>query len=371
VRPLLPIDQLHQTMERIEQAQWQALRQWQVHTGHAGGLLSGIADLTEDGRPPDAPLCLMRLSKKMQLDKELSLPLAKLAEELDTWQLLLERSRTSLDQGNELVGAYRRRRLVRVTALTTTLVVAAMAMLFIYTWWASRQRVAVILAAEQTCAVDALDARDEGRASDSQAARIAGRRRECADHKHLAAEAAEKARREAAAKREHARKKQERDAQCKTLGEHVESGSLSASDERAAAAEKSDTAVALLRRIASGTIEGTDVSSDLAGLPCQGTDGGKRITLALARAIVATAPGWVLAQAPSKRAVDILTSHQQDIGEEEWTHFGGHVEEVARRAVVRGDEVELKHALTLCDAKQTIGLPDKQHCTAARTLPDR
>ena len=43
---LLPFDELRELVERIEQNQRAATEQWQVHTGHVGGLLAGVADLT-------------------------------------------------------------------------------------------------------------------------------------------------------------------------------------------------------------------------------------------------------------------------------------------------------------------------------------
>ena len=114
VENLLPMAEIRQVADRIATNQRAALEQWEVHTGHIGGLMDGIADLTVDNRPPDAAVCLLRLSKKMQMDKQLAQPLRQLSEDLITWQDLIASCKTFIDDGRSLEAAYRQRRVVRI-----------------------------------------------------------------------------------------------------------------------------------------------------------------------------------------------------------------------------------------------------------------
>lgn len=365
VKRILPLDALEAEMQRIEESQWHAQRQWRAHTGQAGGLLGGIADLTEDGHPPNASLCLARLAEKMKLDKELSAPLRSLGREVERWVVLVERCAAVLDHESGFSAKYRRRRIGRFLALATTALATVLAMMLSYRWWAARQRIAFAIGSPSPCDAEALDERDLGRASSEQRAALDRRRQACVDLREAEKKRALAERAAADRASEQQRKSEQHALMCEDLGRHVEAGALTAQDERLAGAR-----APLLRRVAAGTIAGADIAG-VESLPCDGTPGGKLVTRAFARAIVSGAAGWVLAHRPSKRAVAILSEHRADIGDEQWAHFGGHVEEIARRAVISGEDEALDHARSLCEAKKAIGFAHKQQCEAASRPPTR
>ncbi|MBW2457715.1 MAG: hypothetical protein JRI68_24640, partial [Deltaproteobacteria bacterium] len=245
VSRLLPIDELRKLVERLEANQRAAAEQWRVHTGHVGGLLAGVADLTVDGRPPDIGLCLLRLSKKMKRDKPLALPLHALSEDLDRWQLMLTNCRDALDSGRQLVEAYRRRRLVRIVAAATILVVLSVVLAWAYSRQVARGRVDAQLDASDPCSVDAIDADDLARAGGDQLARVNQKKEECELLREKQRAAEEARRKEAERKAAAKKKRREHLAQCETLAQHIEAGTFGSPDEAL-----SKGAAPFLRRVA-------------------------------------------------------------------------------------------------------------------------
>src|SRR6188474_1677213 len=68
VEKLLPIPEVRYAAMRLQSTQIRAAAAWQAHAGHVGGLLTGIAELTADGRVPDVGECLLRLAAKVSRD---------------------------------------------------------------------------------------------------------------------------------------------------------------------------------------------------------------------------------------------------------------------------------------------------------------
>src|SRR5262249_7960518 len=64
VERLLPMADVQVAAARLDAAQRAAVAAWDQYAGQLGGLLKGVADLTVDGRAPDVPSFLERLSKK-------------------------------------------------------------------------------------------------------------------------------------------------------------------------------------------------------------------------------------------------------------------------------------------------------------------
>ncbi|MEM9694001.1 MAG: hypothetical protein AAGA56_15745, partial [Myxococcota bacterium] len=109
---LLPMAELRAIHGRMAEHQRAVVDQWKRHVAPTG-LLVGIADLTIDGRSPDASLCLLRLSRKMQLDHELAVPLRLLSEDVEAWDGILHHCRNLIEDGDAIERAWRRRRQVR------------------------------------------------------------------------------------------------------------------------------------------------------------------------------------------------------------------------------------------------------------------
>ncbi len=363
VSKLLPMDALRELIQRIENNQRIATGQWQVHTGHVGGLLSGVADLTVDGRPPDVGLCLLRLSEKMKRDKDLAGPLRILSEDLDRWQLMLGDCRDSIDNGRELVEAYRRRRLVRVVAAATILVVLSVMLFWAYSRQLARSRVDAQLDAGDPCAVEAISETDLERASSAQLARL--------DQEQVACEAQrDQARQERAAKEKaearkaaEAKQRREHETRCDRLARNIEGGTLGRTDEALAKG-----AAPLLRRVAQGQLRPADVSAELQPTGCEGTPGGDRIARAVAEAVVASGPRWLTLTSLSKSVRKLVAAQWSKLPAERRKLFDGHIEEIARRALRSGQGEEMDRCLQLCKLKEEAKAVLGDHCQAALSL---
>ncbi len=363
VSRLLPFEELRTLVERIESNQRAAAEQWQVHTGHVGGLLAGVADLTVDGRPPDIGLCLLRLSKKMKRDKPLAVPLHALSEDLDRWQLMLTHCRDAVDNGRELVEAYRRRRLVRAVAAATVLIVLSVVLAWAYSRQLARGRVDAKLDASDPCTVDAIDADDLARAGGEQLARVEEKKEQCELLRDQQRQAEEARRKEAERRAAAEKKRREHEAQCESLAQHIEEGTLGGTDEAL-----SEGAAALLRRVARGKLTKADVGAALPALPCDGTPAGDRIALAMAQVVVDQGPYWLTLTSPSKSVAKLLADQWTKLSAERQKLFDGHVEEVARRAVRSGDGEEMDRCLQLCRIKEQAKVALGGNCQAALSL---
>lgn len=360
---LLPIDELRTLVERIEANQRAASEQWKVHTGHVGGLLAGVADLTVDGRPPDIGLCLLRLSKKMKRDKPLAYPLRALSEDLDRWQLMLTNCRDAVDNGRELVEAYRRRRLVRIVAAATTLVVLSVILAWAYSRQLARGRVNAKLDASDPCTVEAIDQGDLARAGSDQLARVDQKTEKCEQLRDKQRAAEEARRREAERKAAAEKKRREHLTQCESLAKHIEEGTFGSPDEAV-----SKGAAPLLRRVAHGNVTEADVGAALPALPCDGTPGGDRIALVVARVVVDQGPYWLTLTSPSKTMAKLLADQWTKLNADRQKLFDGHVEEVARRALRSGDGEAMDRCLQLCRIKEQAKVALGGNCQAALSL---
>jgi hypothetical protein len=363
VTRLLPFDELRPLVERIEQNQRTATEQWQVHTGHVGGLLAGVADLTVDGRPPDIGLCLLRLSKKMKRDKPLALPLHALSEDLDRWQLMLTHCRDAINNGRDLVEAYRRRRIVRAVAAATTLVVLSVILFWAYSRQLARGRVDGKLDASDPCAVEDIQEDDLARASSDQLARVENKQEQCEELREEERRAEQARRKEAERKAAEEKKRREHLAQCDKLADHIEAGTFGSGDEVVSAGGAD-----LLRRVAHGRLTKADVAAELPVMTCAGTPAGDRIALAIAAQVVVQGPYWLTLVSPSTSMAKLLTEQWAKLSAEQQKLFDGHVEELARRAVRSGDGEEMDRCLRLCRVKEQAKVALGGHCQAALSL---
>src|SRR5437016_5244012 len=86
IERILPQEALRAQLDKLATTQRSALEAWTYYSGRTGGLLQGVADLTVDGRAPDASLNLQRLAKKVSRDKPFSQPLMALSEDVGVWE---------------------------------------------------------------------------------------------------------------------------------------------------------------------------------------------------------------------------------------------------------------------------------------------
>ncbi len=362
VENLLPMIELRQVAGRIADNQRAALSQWQLHTGHVGGLLDGIADLTIDNRPPDASLCLLRVSKKMQLDKELALPLRQLSEDLVTWQELLVSCRTFIDDGRSIAAAYRQRRLIRFGAAVAGALAVAVVVVWLVRVQRARDRIDAALAGDDPCVAESVDVSDEGKASDEQRARLGALKTSCEEGREDARRAEEAERAATAQRLEEEEAKRARIASCEKLETTLAQGAAEVGELPEAAPHRE-----LLGRMAQGKLEPDDVSK-LASFPCLDTAAAKGLSERYLRAALATAAVWLGSAAPSKVARELMVKGKEGASERQLTIFGRHVEELAKKAVRTGKTDLLARVTVLCALNQELGVHRGQHCEAAATV---
>lgn len=358
VTALLPVAEMQAIAAQIGAHQQSALAQWHLHTGDTG-LLDGVADLTVDGRAPDASLCLLRLSAKMRLDKQLATPLRQLSEDLDRWQQMLDACRILIDDGAALEKAYRQRRLVRLGLAIAALLGLSAAIVWLVRVSLAQGRIDDALAANDPCEM-AIDEADRAKASDAQETALAAKSAACEEQHEVARRAEEAARREREAARVAAAESAAREARCEVIAK-VASGASSKSD-------LDGEAKALVARIGRRALEPADLEIAVARIPC----GESRAFPALAGAYVTAALSslgvWMYASTLSDGAVTLFSRGKGALSEEERVNFAQHAEHYAEKALVTGDEAKVARAQGLCRAAEAIDQPLRQYCRSLLTV---
>jgi hypothetical protein len=365
VEGLLPMAEIDVVAQRIAQNQRVAVDQWQVHAGHIGGLLDGIADLTVDNRPPDVSLCLLRLSKKMQLDKMLAAPLRQLSEDLVTWRELLTSCRTFIDDGRALESAYRQRRIVRLGMLMAGTLAVAVVVVWQLRLRAARGRVDAALAAATAdpCAAPKIEAADLAKATDDQRERAGGLLKTCEEGRAAAAAAAEAEQKKKEAEERAQRTVKERLERCDALAAELGSGSAAAADKL----PEAEPVKPVLARIAKGEIELDDVS-ELKSFPCLDTAAATRLAELYTRAVLGNSGLWITKVAPSKTSEELLVKGKKAASPKQMQILERHVEDLAKRAVRKGEADVLARVEVLCRLKERMDIPVRQQCQAARAV---
>jgi hypothetical protein len=360
VERLLPMDQVRSLVNRLTVSQRNAVQAWDLHAGHMGGFLKGVADLTADGRAPDVGLCLERLAKKVTRDRELAEPLRALAVDVGAWQDLISRCRDLLDDGGALERAYRMRRVRRVLAIAglAGIIVGALAVVL----WvrAARGRVDEVLASADACAVSAIDPGDARRASSDQRRRLAARDEDCTTRRANEAKALEIAHAREEKAREELRVKKELEQTCEALAAHLDAGSLTPDDAAFAGAR-----AALLRRIAQKALDAADFGPADPDLPCAGTEAAGRISAAFTRAILAAPARWANADDPSKLVTATLIEHVADLPSSAKQVVARRADDLAKKALIIGVPGLLPRAVRLCQLKVALGIRGGSYCAGA------
>lgn len=360
VERLLPMDRVRSLVTRLTASQHNAVEAWNLHAGHLGGFLKGVADLTADGRAPDVGLCLDRLAKKVSRDRELAEPLRALAVDVGEWQDIIARCRDILDDGGALERAYRMRRLrgvLAVAGLATVVVVALVALFLVH---AARVRVDAILAAADPCAALTIDAGDARRASSDQRRRLDERSGECAARREREAAEREAARLGEERAHEEQLRKKELEERCASLATHLEAGSLSPED-----AAFAGPRAPLLRRVAQGALDSPDLGPSDPDLPCAAALSAPRISAAFRRAVLASPARWASVEDPSKLVSAALIDHVAELPSVAKQVLAGRAEDLAKKALVVGVPGLLPRAVRLCQLKDALGIRGGSYCAGA------
>ena len=362
---LLPLAEMKQTANRIAKHQHLAAGQWARHVHHGGGLLEGIAKLTVDGRPPDVPLCLTRIAKKMRLEEALVEPLLALAADIERWDQQLDTCRAIIDDGRELERAHRRRRRLRRGALAIVLTVLVAASAVVLRTHDRRQRIDATLnaASADPCAVEQLDRRAAESATDEQQKRLSSHRTQCAADREQAKQQAAALAAKKAQEKEQQDKRRQRLALCGKLAASLASPGLPAEVKPVAGRY-----FALLERIAQDALAPADVTTDVNAFVCNSTPAAAKVGAAFTRAAFASASFWITKHSPSTSAVKLMALGKAQLSEHASRVFGQHVVTVAKDAVLAGDDESLERAARLCRFVAALGMPSREQCKTALTL---
>jgi hypothetical protein len=360
VERLLPMVEVKNLVTRLTLSQQRAVEAWNLHAGHIGGLLKGVADLTADGRAPDVGLCLDRLAKKVMRDRELADPLRALAVDVGEWQDLIARCRDLLDDGGALERAYRLRRVRRVLAVAglAGIIVGALGVVL----WvrAARVRLDEVLAAADPCVASAIDPGDARRASSDQRRRLEARSGECTAQRDRAAKELEIARVREEKAREDLRLAKELEQKCDALASHVDTGSLTPDDAAFAGAR-----APLLRRMAQGALESADFGPTDPDFPCAGSPSAARLDAAFTRAVLASPARWANADDPSKLVTAMLIAHVADLPGSAKQVVARRADDLAKKALIIGVPGLLPRAIRLCQLKDALGIRGGSFCAGA------
>lgn len=364
VEKLLPMDQLHGLAARIAERQREAVTQWDIHTGHIGGLLEGVADLTVDGRAPDTALCVLRLSRKMQLDKALAVPLRELSDDLDQWRHLVETCRMVIDDGASLRNAYLQKRILRGgLAVTAALGIAAAVVWFVRVN-AARERLDAMIAADDPCEVATANDSDLAKASDEQLAAIQGSNDACQEAKERAAAAAREQKR-MAEEREHAEaEKKAAAARCRALHDALEKRRSEWASLEAAKGHEN-----LLGKIVAGTLGADDLTAEVV-LPCPEHDLAAIAAPAFAAYAIGRPGEWINSRVLHPSVEKLIVAGKDGVGDLELSIFTNSVRGVIEKTVLMGGDEPVARGVRLCSLLEGLGAPAKRPCDALKHASD-
>ncbi|AUX23476.1 hypothetical protein SOCEGT47_040020 [Sorangium cellulosum] len=361
VERLLPMDEVREAILRLEESHSEAVVAWNVHAGRLGGMLQGVAEVTNHGTGPDVGMCLERLASKVRRDGPFSEPLQVLAEDVVHWQATLARCRKLLDEGGggALEKAYRRRRLRRLATVVISGLVIVAALAVIARVHMARARIDALLGQPAVCAVRGISEGDLDRATSEQQRRVAARIEACAAVE--AREAREREARERAEEkaRQEQRRREERDAKCAAFAVRFKAGAFSAEDEAI-----SGVSGELLRRIAQRRLTAADVGPSGPALPCDGARGGDELRAAFADALVASVWTWGPAADPGPRLGEVLAPRRADLTPRARTMLSVRAIDEAKRAIVSGNPAALGRASRLCALTAALDIASGNACAA-------
>ncbi|WP_437972350.1 hypothetical protein WMF04_25015 [Sorangium sp. So ce260] len=365
VERLLPMDDVREAMERLGDSQTEAVVAWDVYAGRIGGLLEGVAEVTNHGRAPDVSLCLERLANKVRRDPPFAEPLQVLADDIGYWQAMIGRCRKLLDEsgGGALAKAYRRRQIRKLASIAVSALVIVAALSVIVRVQTARGRVDALLARPEVCAVREIASDDLGRATSEQQRRVAERLSQCAEvEAREAREREERARAEEKA-REEQRRRAERDEKCAALAVRFKAGAFSEEDGKLAGVSND-----LLRRIAQRRLLAADVGPTGPALPCDGARGGDELRAAFADALIASIWTWVPAADPGPKLGEVLVPRRAELPPRARTMLSSRTVHESRRAIVSGDPAALGRASRLCALTATLEIASGAGCAALERL---
>ena len=363
IERLLPLAELNAILGRIGASQPRAMEAWRLYAGGLGGLLSGVADLTVDGRAPDTALCISRLAKKVQRDRPFSEPLQRLADDLADYQDTLHRCVDVLNDTTTLQRAYERRRLRRLlalggAALAGLLLIGSAALVLV-----RRARIAAVIERPDPCAVMDLTESDLGHVSAELRARAEQSRATCEAARAAEARRIEEERRREEREREAKKAQEALEQRCDALAASLASGKLSPDDEAFA-----KEGAPLLGRVARGALDLADLGPAEPMLPCKGTKAEAKIVAAFRKAALAKPWDLPKVEAPSAATRAAIEAGAADLPAKLKAMTGASAADAAKRAIASGKPDQVARALALCEMAKAMGTEPAGPCDGLRSI---
>ncbi len=366
IEGVLPMPELAVILQRLATSQPKAMQAWNMYAGGLGGLLTGVADLTVDGRAPDTALAVQRLAKKVQRDKPFSEPLAALANDLFDWQDALHRCVELLNDTTALENAYKRRRLKRLVAGAAAVFVIIVAIVAIVWVRVARARVLAVIEKPDPCAAKELTEAQIGRVSEELQARARDNVAKCDAARVAEEKRLEEARLTAEREREAKRVQDALEASCDALATHLEAGKLTPEDDAFAKG-----AAPVLGRVAKGVLELSDYGPAEPPLPCKGTKAEPRIAASFRKAVLAKPWNVPKVDAPSAAVRDALAHGAGDLPAKLKAMMGTRAGDAAKKAIATGKPDQIERALALCETAKALGTAPAGPCDGVKSLPKK
>lgn len=365
IESVLPMAAFRDNLGRIAGSHARATEMWRHYAGGLGGLLSGVTDLTVDGRAPDTALCLTRLAKKVARDKPFAQALQAFSDDIAAWQELLSKAIALLNDTTALERAYKMRRL-RTVALGTSLGVVAAGVALVIMWFVrARAKVREAIDAPDPCAVLALSEGDLQRVSSALVAEASKRRQTCEEGRAAAAAEAEAAKKREEAKREAERAAQALAATCETFAAHLEANGLTPEDQTFAGA-----GAPLFARAAQGVLELGDYGPDDPKWPCPNAPAHRRIVAVFERAVIAKPWNVPKVKSPSRATRAALGARTAELPDRFKAILSNQAADASKKAILSGHADHIAEAMSLCDTAQAMGVAP-QSCDAVKKLNAR
>lgn len=363
IERLLPLTELNAILGRIGSSQPRVMEAWKLYAGGLGGLLTGVADLTVDGRAPDTALCVARLAKKVQRDKPLAEPLTRLADDLSDYQEALHRCVALLNDTTALQKAYEMRRLRRIAAVAGGASLVALLVGSLVFVGVRRARIAAVIEQPDPCAVMDLTDKDVGRVSDALQARARDNRAKCEAARAAEAKRVEDERLREEREREAKKAQEALEAQCDKLAASLAAGRLSPEDEAFAKGS-----APLLGRVAKGVLEISDLGPAEPDLPCKGAKAEAKIVAAFRKAALAKPWNLPKAESPSAAVRAAIAEGAADLPDKLKSMMGARAADVAKKAILTGKADLVAQATALCETAKAMGTAPAGPCDGVKSI---
>lgn len=363
---ILPTPSLRVVLNRVARDQAEALFTWQGLNGPFG-LMDLTADVDTDpasvgGSAVSAAGGLLKLSQKVAKDRQLAVPLQRLASDVAEWEALVDKS-SQLVASGALALDYRRKRIQRTALVLLPFCLLATGLAaFVFALYA-RSQVDRLQSEADPCVADKISFLQARLATPGQRQR----------HEQLSGACTQQMEQTAQLQRDQlAREQLERQAR-KAAELHKADCEILATSIKDGKPVRSTTLTApefeLISRIQNKALLPADLGPEPTGLPCEATSAKLEIEAAFAGAILSDTLLWARKGDPSPLTHRLLVAHRDQLSRDGLIGLADEGERLARTGLIRGDLQALARAKRLCRLAEELGVPGHGACEAVGKLP--